>query len=114
MLELDSRYGLLTDPLIEQLALHEDTRQVVFRRGPLVFAFNFHSTESYVGLRIPIPDRTDYEVVLDTDAAAFGGQGLLAVPQHYPWQDVEMYGRSQSLQIYLPARSAQVLAPKTG
>ena len=111
MLELDSRYGLLTDTLIEQLALHEDTRQVVFRRGQLVFAFNFHSTESYVGLRIPIPDRTDYQVVLDTDAAAFGGQGLLAVPQHYPWQDVEMYGRGQSLQIYLPARSAQVLAP---
>jgi 1,4-alpha-glucan branching enzyme len=111
MLALDPAFGLLTDPLIEQLALHEDTRQVVFRHGPLVFAFNFHVTESYAGLRIPVPDRADYRVVLDTDAAEFGGQGLLAAPLVYPWQDVPMYGRDQSLQIYLPARSAQVLAP---
>jgi len=111
MLALDPAFGLLNDPLVEQLALHEDTRQLVFRRGLLVFAFNFHVTESYVGLRIPVPDRADYRMVLDTDATQFGGHGLLAVPLEYPWQDVAMYGRSQSLQIYLPARSAQVLAP---
>jgi 1,4-alpha-glucan branching enzyme len=111
MLALDRDFGLLNDSLIEQLALHEDTRQLVFRRGPLVFAFNFHVSESYAGLRIPIPDRTDYKVILDTDAACFGGNGLLAVPLVYPGQDVPMYDRGQTLQIYLPARSAQVLAP---
>lgn len=111
MLKLDAEHAILEDSLIEQLALHEDTRQLVFRRGPLVFAFNFHVSESYVGLRIPVPDCSDYEVILDTDAAAFGGQGLLAVPSIYPRQDVPMYGRGQSVQIYLPARSAQVLAP---
>lgn len=111
MLRLDSAFGLLGDPLVEQLALHEDTRQLVFRRGPLVFAFNFHATESYVSLRIPVPDRTDYRLVLDTDAAEFGGNGLLSAPQNYPWQDVPMYGRDQSIQIYLPARSALVMAP---
>jgi 1,4-alpha-glucan branching enzyme len=76
-----------------------------------VFAFNFHVSESYAGLRIPVPDRSDYQVILDTDAMPFGGRGLLAVPLVYPWQDVPMYAKSQSLQIYLPARSAQVLAP---
>jgi hypothetical protein len=29
----------------------------------------------------------------------------------YPWQHVPMYGRNQSIQIYIPARSAQVLVP---
>jgi len=111
MLALDSGFGLLGDPLIEQLALHEDTRQLVFRRGPLVFAFNFHVSESYVSLRIPAPDAKDYNVILDTDALPYGGHGLLSVPLVYPWQDVPMYGKPQSLQIYLPARSAQVLAP---
>jgi 1,4-alpha-glucan branching enzyme len=111
MLALDPEFDLLNDPLIEQLALHEDSRQVIFRRGPLVFAFNFHVSESYAGLRIPVPDRADYGVILDTDADAFGGKGLLSAPLVYPWQDVPMYGRQQSLQIYLPARSAQVLAP---
>ncbi len=111
MLRLDIDYNLLEDPLIEQLALHEDTRQIVFCRGSLIFIFNFHVSESYADLRIPISERTDYRVLLDTDSAHFGGQGLVATDQIYPWQDVPMYGREQSVQIYLPARSAQVLAP---
>jgi len=111
MLQLDARFGLLEDPLVEQLALHEDSRQLIFRRGPLVFAFNFHAHESYAGLRIPVPDASDYRMVLDTDALEFGGNGALLPLAHYPWQSVPMYGRDQSLMIYLPARSAQVLVP---
>ena len=111
MQALDAEFGLLPDPFIEQLALHEDTRQLVYRRGPLVFAFNFHPTESYADLRIPVPDPADYRIVLNTDDARFGGAGRVADGVAYPRQPVPMYGRSQSIQIYLPSRSAQVLAP---
>ena len=111
MQALDAAHSLLPDPLIEQLALHEDAKQLIYRRGPLVFAFNFHSTESYSDLRIPVPDDADYRVVLDTDAAPLGGFGRVAADIVYPIQSVPMYGRSQSVQIYLPSRSAQVLAP---
>jgi 1,4-alpha-glucan branching enzyme len=111
MQQLDEKYGLLGDPFIEQLALHEDTRQLVYRRGPLVFIFNFHTTESYAGLRLPIPDPCDYHLVLNTDAKEFGGAGSVEEGMVYPWQHVPMYGRNQTIQIYLPARSAQVLAP---
>lgn len=112
MMALDERFGLLQDRFIEQIAVHEDTRQLVFRRGPLVFAFNLHPNESFTGLRIPVPDPSEYEVVLDTDAAPFGGQGRVADGATYPPQDVPMYERPQSVQIYIPARTAQVLAPK--
>jgi 1,4-alpha-glucan branching enzyme len=111
MLALDRSYGLLLDPFIEQIAVHEDTRQLIYRRGPLVFVFNFHATESYPDLRIPVPDPRDYRVILDTDAAEFGGRQRVAAGMTYPCQPAPMYGRSQSIQIYLPARSAQVLAP---
>ena len=114
MLSLDAAHSLLPDPLIEQLALHEDTRQLVYRRGPLVFAFNFHPSESYTDLRIPVPDAADYRVLLDTDAAPSGGFGRVAPGTVYPLQSVPMYGRSHSVQIYLPSRSAQVLAPRGG
>ncbi len=110
---LDDKFGLITDPLIEQLLVHEDTRQLAYRRGPLVFVFNFHPSESFADLRIPVPDAADYQVVLNTDASEFGGHGRVNDRQIYPWQKVEMYGRGQSLQIYLPARSAQVLCPVT-
>lgn len=111
MLGLDEKYNLLEDPFIEQLACHEDTRQLVYRRGPLVFVFNFHPTESYTDLRIPVPDPRDYRVVLNTDDKVFEGFGGVPEGQTYWKQPVPMYGRDQSVQIYLPARTAQVLAP---
>lgn len=111
MQELDREYHLLSDPLIEQLWIHEADKQLVYRRGRLVFVFNFHATNSYTDWRIPIPDATDYQLVLTTDAARFAGPGLVREPMNFPWQDVPYGSRKQSLQIYVPARSAQVLAP---
>jgi 1,4-alpha-glucan branching enzyme len=111
MQSLDRRFHILEDHLIEQLALHEDTRQLIFRRGALVFAFNFHTSESYADLRIPVPDREDYTIVLSTDDARYCGHGNAKNGVVYPIQTIPMYMREQSLQIYLPARSAQVLAP---
>ena len=111
MIDLDNRYGVLSDVLIERLLVHEDTRQLAYRRGPFVFVFNFHPTESYTGLRIPVPDKTDYKLILDTDEARFGGHALVEQRQNYPWQDVPMYSKGQSIMVYVPARSAQVLVP---
>ena len=111
MQSLDITYNILKDHLIEQLALHEDSRQLIYRRGALVFAFNFHITESYTDLRIPVPDHENYRVILSTDDVAFGGTDHAPNGSLYPVQDFGMYGRGQSVQIYLPARSAQVLAP---
>lgn len=111
LMKLDQHFGVLCDPLIEQLALHEDTKQLVFRRGPLVFAFNFDPHRSYEGLRIPVPDPRDYRVVLDADAPRFEGFGRTREDAVFPVQQVPMYGRAESLQIYLPSRSALVLAP---
>ena len=111
MLSLDPAFNLLTDEVIEQLADHEDTRQLVYRRGPLVFAVNFHPSESYPGLRIPIPEAQDYQLVLTTDSLRFAGFGRCDETLTYVWQDVPMYGQAQSLQIYLPNRTAMVFAP---
>lgn len=108
---LDEDWNLLEDPFIEQLALHEPEKQLVFRRGPLVFVFNFHPNRSYSDWRIPVPDPCHYRLILNTDHPVFGGHGLVQEPIVYPRQNVPLYHRSQSIQLYLPARSAQVLAP---
>jgi 1,4-alpha-glucan branching enzyme len=111
MLDLDIRFGVLNDPLIEQLFIHEDNKQLVYRRGPLVFVLNFHPTKSYSDWRIPVPDRADYQLILNTDSRQFGGHGLASDDMKFPWQNVESGGKKQSVQIYVPSRSAQVLAP---
>lgn len=111
MQDLDRKFHILADPLIEQLWVHEEQKQLVYRRGPLVFAFNFHPTSSYSDWRIPVPDATDYRLVLTSDAARFGGPGLVKEAMTFPYQKTPLQGRQQSLQVYVPARSAIVLAP---
>ena len=105
---LDATYHLLADADIQLLCIHEDAKQIVYARGGLVFAFNFHPTESVTDWRIPVPEKTDYRLVLNTDDTAFGGYGAVE-GVHYPWQDVAIEGQPQSIQLYVPARSAQVL-----
>jgi 1,4-alpha-glucan branching enzyme len=113
MQQLDEQFNLLSDPFIEKLYVHEDDKQLVYRRGPLVFAFNFHPTRSYSDWRIPVPDATDYRLILTSDAKQFAGPGIVAESMNFPWQPKEAAGRSQSIQIYVPARSALVLAPSS-
>ena len=52
---------------------HEEKKQLVYRRGALVFVFNFHPSESYADLRVPVPDPINYQLVLNSDNEAFEG-----------------------------------------
>ena len=107
---LDINYHLLSDDDIQLLFIHEDAKQIFYTRSGLVFAFNLHPTVSVKDRRIPVPDKTDYRLILNTDDTNYGGFGAVE-SIHYPWQDVEMEGYAQSIQLYVPARTAQVLAP---
>ncbi len=111
MLDLDRQFSLLVDPFIQQLFVHEEQKLLIYRRGPLLFAFNFHPTNSYTDLRVPAPDPRDYRPVLDTDETRFGGHGLCDPKVTHVIQKTPFAGQAQSIQIYLPARSAQVFNP---
>lgn len=111
MQALDERYDILRDELMEQLNVVESQKVLIFYRGPLIFAFNFHPTQSYTDYRFGVPRSADYRVVLNSDDPAYGGFGSVPADQVYPKQDNPTHGRPQSIQVYLPARSAQVLAP---
>jgi 1,4-alpha-glucan branching enzyme len=76
----------LTDDLPNLLLLHEEKKLLVWQRGPLVLAVNLHPSQSYPDLRIPIPVRSDYQRVLDTDQTAFSGQGRIGTGGHYVWE----------------------------
>ena len=107
---LDERFHLLSDPFIEKLYTHEDDKVLVYRRGPLVFAFNWNPTQSFDGYRIPVPDPVDYRPVLNSDDWQFGGEGRSANDVTY-FKQYGYGGRAQSIQLYLPSRTVQVLTP---
>lgn len=90
---------------------HNDGDQILaFMRGDLLFVFNFSPVKSFADYGFLVPTGS-YDVVLNTDAKAFGGNGFaddslthytnfdpLYVEQHKEW-----------LKLYVPARSAVVL-----
>ena len=108
---LDRAHHLLNDPFIQSLHMDDGQKMLIFRRGPLVFVFNFHPQTSYTDYRFGVPDPADYRVVLNTDDEACGGFGRVPAAQTYPLQQTPCFGREQSIQLYIPARTAQVLAP---
>ena len=111
MIRLDEDHNLLALSPCERLHVHEDRKLLACRRGNLVFAFNFHPTQSYVDYRIGVPATTDYKLILNTDDIWHGGHGEVLTGQVYPVQAVPWDDRPQSVQIYIPARTALVLTP---
>ncbi len=108
---LDERYDLLASPETEVIHTDEACKMIVCRRGPLVFVFNFHPSDSHPNYRIGVPEPSDYKLILNTDDFWFGGHGIVATGQIYPQQNQPIQGRNQSIQVYVPTRTAQVLAP---
>ncbi|MBR1387168.1 MAG: alpha amylase C-terminal domain-containing protein [Alloprevotella sp.] len=90
---------------------HNDGDQILaFSRGDYLFVFNFNPTQSFVDYGFMMPEGT-YSVVLDTDAAAFGGHGLADDSvRHFTNYDPLLHRDGKGwLQLYVPARSAVVL-----
>ena len=93
---------------------HNDGDQILaYSRGPLVFVFNFNPTRSFTDYGFMVPEGC-YEVVLNTDAKAFNGNGLADDSvQHFTNPDKLLENEHKGwLQLYLPARSAVVLHKK--
>jgi len=86
--------------------LHIDhgSKILIAERGNFIFVFNFSVGSSEFGYPIHMPDAETREVVLDTDAPEYGGQGRVDPTVHYP---VDAQGM---MKVYSPARSAQVFA----
>lgn len=95
----------------ERLLVREEEKLLVWQRGDLVFAVNLHPTRSLVDLQIPLPQQSDYLLLLDTDRREFSGPGRIASGGRYIWKPVSCEGQSQSTQIYLPSRCGLVLVP---
>jgi 1,4-alpha-glucan branching enzyme len=109
MTALCRNHPFLDTPGAELLLLHEQDRILAFRRRNLVFVFNFHPVRSYSDHRIPASPGK-YLMVLDTDAAGYGGQGRLASGQEH----LTLYSRTpgepeHALSLYLPTRTGLVL-----
>ena len=90
---------------------HNDGDQVLaFMRGNLLFVFNFSPAKSFTDYGFLVPEGS-YKVVLDSDAPAFGGNGLNDDSMvHFTCPDPVYAAEHKAwIKLYLPARTAFVL-----
>ncbi len=109
MIKLMKEYNVLGCGMANCLRQHESDQLLMFEKGGLLFAFNFHPTNSQTGAFVPTQNYGDYKIVLSSDDKEFGGFDRLdkSVVYH-TWNNDMHYG--DGFAIYLPARTAVVLA----
>ena len=78
---------------------------IAFYRKGLLFALNFHPTNSLQSVLLPVEKYADYTVELCTDDAKYGGFDQV---EHIKYP-VKRFNGQNFIEIYLPARTAIVL-----
>ena len=109
MIALVKRFAFLSDPWPQLLHEHADDKVIVFKRGALLFAFNFHPTQSYSDYPIQAPPGK-YKMIFSTDDAIYGGHARLEPDQVHFTLPHLLGGLTQNLlKLYLPTRTGLVL-----
>ena len=110
--ELEQRFHWMRPGTHQYVTLtHEVDKLIVFERGHLLFVFNFHPHKSYEHYRIGTTWQSEHVILLESDAAEFGGFNRLA-PAHnifFPVMREKWQGRANFIQLYIPNRTAIVL-----
>lgn len=109
MLDMGKAHRLLEYPGPALSKDNDADKIIIFTRGALLFAFNFHPSASFFDYRFEArPGK--YKMILNTDAKTYGGHGRIAESQeHFTlYQENEDFV-SNRLSLYLPSRSGIVL-----
>ncbi|KAK4420789.1 1,4-alpha-glucan-branching enzyme 3, chloroplastic/amyloplastic [Sesamum alatum] len=90
--------------------VNDTTMVISYLRGPFLFVFNFHPTNSYGRYSIGVEEAGEYQIMLNTDEEIYGGQGLIGCDQ-YAQRTISRRtdGSRFCLEVSLPSRTAQVL-----
>ncbi len=96
-------YYILPSPAGVQLNMDSVNKVIIFKRGHLIFLFNFHSSQSISDYRFHTQDSGTYRIVLNSDSEKFGGFGRVNSELDYRTLEDDM------MSIYLPNRTALVM-----
>ena len=111
MQHLEEKYKWLTSTQYISRK-HNDDKVVVFERGGLLWIFNFHYNKSFTDYRVGVDVPGVYKVVLNSDRKDFLGHDRIDENVEHFTQEGDWDGRRCSLLVYIPTRTALVLAKK--
>ena len=112
MIQMAKKLRWFKDSAPQLMHEHGEKKVLAFLRAGLVFAFNFHPSESYFSYSIDAPPGK-YRIILDSDSRDYGGHGRIAAGhEHFTLFEEARHGTRNMLQLYLPTRTAVVLQPE--
>ena len=110
MLKMVTDFKLLEHPEVKLIHENKPWQILSFKRGDLIFVFNFHPNKSVEDYGLLI-DPGKYKVVLNTDSKLWGGNGLVDESMTYytvPPDNTPLIVNN-CLKLYLPCRTGLVL-----
>lgn len=109
MLTLVKTYNVLGSSDLQNLWTDEEHKLLAFRKGGLVFLFNFNPCESFSEYELPTDEKGEYKIVFNSDEKKFGGQGRIAKDYIYHTETLKQKVGKTGIIIYSPSRTVLVL-----
>ncbi len=103
MITLIRKERLLAKPA-ERRFIHNADKVLIYKKGAVTFAFNFHPHKSFEGYFIETEATGAYRVCLSTDAPGFGG--FDRIDRAYIYDATKQTDGRTGFYCYLPSRTA--------
>ncbi|MBI9035536.1 MAG: alpha amylase C-terminal domain-containing protein [Bacteroidales bacterium] len=107
MISLMKKQPVLQTEFGYRLQMDEENQLIVYKKGNLIFIFNFSPENALADYEIKVPEQGAYKVLLNTDDKEFGGIGRVNTQMKYNTYRADETGHF--LKIYIPNRSAMVM-----
>ncbi len=109
MLALVKKHKTLKAQDLQNLWIDEQNKIIAYKKGGLVFLFNFNPAESFPDFKLQTFEDGNYKVIFDTDQKIFGGQARISHDMVYTAEPLPECGNNTGIKIYSPSRTALVL-----
>ncbi|MEN8138465.1 MAG: alpha-amylase family glycosyl hydrolase [Bacteroidota bacterium] len=106
MVNLVGQYNILNADNLEKLHEDEVNNVLIYKKGDLIFIFNFHPDNSIEDYKFYVPDAGKYQAVFSSDDEEYGG--YLRVDKNYVYQ-TQRVDEVDKLRMFIPNRTAFVL-----
>ncbi|NNU77210.1 alpha-amylase family glycosyl hydrolase [Clostridium estertheticum] len=109
MINFIKHYNVLSATDLQNLWTDEKLKLIAFRKGGLVFLFNFNPSHSFPKYELPTSENGDYKVVFNSDEDMFGGQSRISTDYIYHTEALKQKIGNMGVIINMPSRTVLVL-----
>ena len=102
-------HNVLSSHDLQNLWTDEEHKLLAFRKGGLIFLFNFNHCKSFSEYELPTDEIGEYKIVFNSDEKTFGGQGRIPMDYTYHTQTLKHKENKTGVIIYSPSRTVLVL-----